>query len=122
MSNCTSFEDMRSSPRYRLRSHVNLARNDQTLDAHLLNISEGGALLAVIDQHDLCMGEVMTITIEREQQDNIQFVGHISHIKEHYIGLQCDQLSGPEHDKLHTILNELRLSTKTTCPPTPNQP
>ncbi|WP_370981057.1 PilZ domain-containing protein [Agaribacterium sp. ZY112] len=101
------FDDMRSTPRFRLRSYVNLEDSEQDLDAHLLNISEGGALIAVLGDFELELGEKLNVNIELDCAAKLELSGHISHIKEHYVGLTCEGRRHSEQRRLKQLLEQL---------------
>ena len=57
--------------------------------AHILNISYKGALVAVLDDHELESGSEIKLHIEMESGENVWMSGDIAHTKDHFIGLAC---------------------------------
>ena len=98
-----SASEQRESPRYRYRCYAKLCSTGESWPAHLLNISENGALIAVLCFHGLSTGDQIELTIELDAQEDIELLGHIAHIKEHYVGIRCEPL-GPENRQLLTDL------------------
>lgn len=95
--------DQRSAPRFRCRCYANLDATPKHWDAHLINVSISGALVAVLNDHRLTQGQPLAITIEFDDQD-ITLRGEIAHVKDHYIGIHYAELSQEYIDQLTSRL------------------
>lgn len=81
--------DQRRALRVQLRSHSSLTTADGGCAAHLINFSESGALVAVLEPHQLSAGEPIALDIELLSGKSARVEGHIAHVKEHILGLDC---------------------------------
>lgn len=96
--------DQRGAPRFRCRCYANLDSTTEHWDAHLINVSISGALVAVLTDHRLTQGKQLVITIQFDDQDVI-LKGDIAHIKDHYIGIRYAELSQEYIDQLSRRLD-----------------
>lgn len=91
----TNNSDQRAAPRFRCRSYASLNAtnnaNSQTWPAHLINLGESGALVAVLQDHAFEVGQQLTISIDLNNID-LNFKGTIAHVKQHYIGIKCEDM------------------------------
>lgn len=99
--------DRRRALRVNLRSHSNLTTADGGCSAHLLNISESGALVAVIEPHQLAAGEAVTLDIELPNGEQARMEGHIAHVKEHMLGLDCAPASEADAARIEAVVGRL---------------
>lgn len=100
--------NQRSSPRYRCRCHATLCSTQESWQAHLLNISENGALVAVLDEHHFATDSSVELNIEAPEGDDILLQGSIAHIKEHYVGIECNTINASDHQRLRSMLDKLK--------------
>lgn len=80
----------------------------QRYPAHILNISYKGALVAVLDEHDLTSGQDIKLHVEMETGENVWMAGNVAHTKDHFIGLACK----PNEDDDTRNLAELLIKTQ----------
>lgn len=107
-------EEQRTSTRFRYRCYATLEATNETWAGHLVNLSNKGALLAVIEHHRLKAGQALTVCIEVDQEsgEELSLKGIIAHVKEHYIGVRCEPLSNEDALKLSARLNTLKKTFK----------
>jgi hypothetical protein len=97
-------QDRRRALRVQLRSHSSLTTADGGQPAHLLNLSESGALIAVIDDHQLSAGEPIALDIELPGGEVARMEGHVAHVKEHLIGLDCTPATDKDMAAIATVI------------------
>jgi len=98
-------EDNRYAPRYRYHCYATVKTTGSQLDAHLVNVSSTGVLLAILDEHQLKAGESLEIAIHPDEGDPILLVGVVIHSRDHYVGLECSTLNQAERVKLENLLD-----------------
>lgn len=76
--------------------------------AHVLNISYKGALIAVLEDHDLQSGQTIKLHLEMESGENVWMSGKVAHTKDHFIGLACK----PSDEEDTRNLAELLINTQ----------
>ncbi len=81
-------DERRRAERYPHRAHATLMVNNNAYPAHIINISVIGALVAVVDEHEIEEDQEIAIDIESEV-GNFSMHGTVAHVKNHYIGLEC---------------------------------
>lgn len=99
--------DRRRALRVNLRTHTNLTTADGGCAAHLLNISETGALVAVIEPHQLSAGEAITLDIELPEGQQARLEGHVAHVKEHLLGLDCTPATEVDAERIEAAVGRL---------------
>lgn len=102
-----SNSDQRINPRFRCRCYATLANTTETLPGHILNLSESGALIAVIEEHQLQADQKLSVVIEVEDTNNICLEGVVAHTKEHYIGIEYSPLSDDDTLRIQKQLENL---------------
>lgn len=100
----SSEEEKRYAPRYRHRCYGTIEKTSQKFDAHLINISSTGILLAVLDNHNLSSLDRVSIVIELENDESMKLIGTIAHTREHYIGVECSAMSNSDRAHLENVL------------------
>lgn len=100
-------EDRRRALRVQLRSDSSLITADGSCEAHLLNLSESGALLAVLEDHQLVAGEAISIEIALPGAGTACMEGHIAHIKDHLLGLDCTPAADEDARKIEAVIDQL---------------
>lgn len=98
--------EQRVHPRFRFRCDATLAGSHESWGAHLLNISETGVLIAVLDSHNLQSGDSIQLVINITTQKSIQLLGSIAHINEHYVGIESSPFSVVDQRELLKIVNQ----------------
>jgi len=55
-----------------------------------MNISNGGALLAVVDDNSIKLRNPMNLSVEMSEDGSTSFSGVVVHLKKHYVGIAFD--------------------------------
>lgn len=92
-------DERRRAERYPHRAHATLMINNNAYPAHIINISIIGALVAVVENHDIKENQEIAIDIESDS-GNFSMRGTVAHVKNHYIGLEC---TPPDDASMETI-------------------
>jgi hypothetical protein len=111
MNKTTENSDHRTSPRYRCRCYATVLSTNLTWDAHLLNLSQNGALIGVIIEHNIQADDKIELLIELGQNDVLNLKGHVAHVKDHYIGIECAPLTESDYARHISKLEELGQET-----------
>ena len=101
--------DKRNSERFRYRCDATLCATDKHWTGHLLNISETGALVAVLENNTLNVGDRIELTVEQDEREDITLMGSVAHTKTHYVGLRCDPVSSEDREQLFATLKALSI-------------
>ncbi len=99
--------DRRHAMRVQLRSHGNLTTADGALGAHLLNLSVSGALIAVIEPHQLTVGDAIKLDIELPSGDRACLEGHVAHVNSHLLGLDCTPVTDEDAANIEKVVDQL---------------
>ena len=99
-------ENRRDNNRLYYRSYGTLSNNNNQWPAHIINISSTGALIAIICEHTLTEGAVISLTVELLEGEDIIMHGRVLHVKDHYIGLHCEPQKQTDKDRLASILKQ----------------
>lgn len=86
------------------RGHCTLATANQVCSAHLVNLSENGALIAVLEPHTLSVGERIRLNVVQPGVANISIRGRIAHLKEHYSGVEFSPETQEDQNLLRSFL------------------
>ena len=105
--NTPSINERRKSPRHEHRGHCTVTTPRKTQSGYIINLSETGALIALLDEHSLAIEENITLTIELDEGKPLTMYGKVAHIKEHLIGLQCEPSNDEDRVNLLKIIDEL---------------
>ncbi len=95
----------RREKRYPHREECTLELGDNSYGAHMLNISEHGALVAVMQDHGATQGETICLKVHSDSEP-IVLKGTTAHVKLHYIGLRCDATDDANLDRIRHILSQ----------------
>ncbi|WP_018274840.1 PilZ domain-containing protein [Teredinibacter turnerae] len=77
----------RVEARIAARFYSHISYNNQTAVAHVVNISEQGALIAVLNENRPGVGDSVTLDIDQMEQNIMSLAAVVAHTKEHLIGL-----------------------------------
>jgi hypothetical protein len=102
-------EDARRHPRFRYRCHAKLSATGQSWEAHLVNLSQQGALVAILEPHIIKTDDhiELLITLSDESGETLEMAGKVAHVKEHYIGLDGKAKTENDFAKLNLKIKEL---------------
>jgi len=99
-------ENRRQTERYSYRGYCALRSSQSSISAHIINLSNTGALIAVLDNHKLQDLEPVQLQIELEDGEIALLSGTVIHRKAHFIGLKCSPDSEADASKLARFLAE----------------
>jgi len=99
------YAERRRSERVEKRGYCSLTSSDHSWSAYLVNLSEGGALIAIPEPHSLQLNETITLNLELESGGATILQGKVAHLKEHYVGLECEPRSEEDRKRLMRFLN-----------------
>ncbi|MFL0803550.1 MAG: PilZ domain-containing protein [Agarilytica sp.] len=105
----------RSEERIPHRAYATLITANNQYAAHLLNISRNGALIAVIQEHDLKSADEISLRIETE---TLQFElnGWVAHVRDHYLGMTGRPSNEKNRADLEAFISEAEDATKPEQP------
>lgn len=89
MGSTDSNADRRQCARLPHRGHGLLLNSESQWQVYIVNLSLQGALVAVIEQHNISENELVDLQVELGNGQVATMRGKVAHIKEHYIGLEC---------------------------------
>lgn len=102
--------DKRRHPRFPLRAYADLQYSTKKWEAHILDLSENGARIALLGEHLLQKGDALRVHI---QLDNVTLLaspknmlnlhGRLVHVREHILGFEFQ----PDTPADKTLLYEL---------------
>lgn len=98
--------EKRKFARYPHRAYCTLSLASDVCPAYLLNISKTGALVAIIDENPVKAGDKVEITLEDESAP-IHLSGRVAHVKNHYIGVECPDMTAENHARITAIIENL---------------
>lgn len=101
------YVERRQSERLPHRGSGTLITPESAWSAHIINISMQGALIALVDPHDVCEEQVVTLQIKLNDGNSILTRGTVAHVKEHYIGLECLPSSEEDARRLKAMIMEI---------------
>jgi len=102
----TSGRDRRYFPRIDYRAYATLTTSARRWPVHIMDVSFNGALIALIDKHDLKDNEGIVLTIELEDGEPIKMQGKLSHQKDHFLGIECRATGIDNQARLRELLEK----------------
>ena len=107
MNDTTGQIENRAAPRFKCRCHAEVGLQNENWSAHLINISQSGALIAILDEHILNVADVIELCISQETQDDLFLMGSVVHTLKHYVGVAFDDIRTEDHYRLNEIIRSL---------------
>lgn len=104
-----NFENRRRAERYPHRAHATLMVGNNAYPAHIINISIIGALIAIVDDHDVEEDQEISIDIESDA-GNFSMRGTVAHVKNHYIGLECAPPDDASKETINRVIESINAS------------
>jgi len=98
-------DDRRATNRITYRAHCTMYTQFDAIPAHLLNLSEHGALIAVLEEKDFEVGIRISLSIDVGNKETATLKGTIAHVRNHFLGLECQPRSDEDIAKLNDIVN-----------------
>ncbi|WP_062059126.1 PilZ domain-containing protein [Cellvibrio sp. OA-2007] len=110
----SSDEDKRRHPRFPLRAYADLQYSTKKWEAHVLDLSESGARLAILGEHLLQKGDPLRVHI---QLDDINLLtspkkilslhGKLIHVREHILGFEFQPDTPVDKTLLYELLTQI---------------
>jgi len=101
--------ERRTHERVRYRGHCLLISSNTSCEAYVINLSDSGALIAVLDEEEIAIDDNITLTIDLANNSSANLQGRIAHIKAHFIGLECHPCTDEDNVRLHQFLESANL-------------
>lgn len=99
--------ERRQAERLPHRGTGTLLTSESSWAAHIINISPRGALIALVDPHNIEEDHTVTLQIELGDGTTILTHGHVAHVKDHYIGLECKPNTDEDARRLEAMIKEI---------------
>jgi len=99
--------ERRTSDRFDYRGHCAVVTPGDSLTASIINLSEQGALIAILGPHSLRVNDTATLIVELSGKETVQLQARVAHVKEHYVGWSSSPVSKKDQQQLTTFLNSL---------------
>lgn len=109
-----SDDDKRKHPRFPLRAYADLQYSTKKWEAHVLDLSESGARLAILGEHLLQKGDPLRVHI---QLDDINLVtspkkllslhGRLAHVRQHLLGFEFQADTPVDKTLLYELLTQI---------------
>lgn len=102
--------EKRRYPRFTLRAYAELQYSTKTWEGHVLDVSESGARIALLEEHLLQKGDALRVHIDlgnvnlvASDKKRLDLHGRIVHVREHVLGFDFQ----PDTPADKTLLYEL---------------
>ncbi|HCS65213.1 MAG TPA: PilZ domain-containing protein [Cellvibrio sp.] len=110
-------EDKRRHPRFPLRAYADLQYSTKKWEAHVLDLSESGARLAILGEHMLQKGDPLRVHIELEEinlltspKKQLSLHGRLVHVREHLLGFEFQPDTPIDKTILYELLTQIENS------------
>ena len=101
------YPERRQTERQEHRGYGTLTNSEASWPVCIINISMHGALIAILDDHPIEEGMVITLQVELANGSSVIMHGSVAHVKDHYIGLDCTPNDDQEQSALEALLKEM---------------
>lgn len=112
-----SDEDKRRHPRFPLRAYADLQYSTKKWEAHVLDLSESGARLAILGEHMLQKGDPLRVHIQLDEinlltspKKQLSLHGRLAHVREHYLGFEFQPDTPVDKTLLYELLTQIENS------------
>lgn len=109
--------DKRRHPRLPLRAYADLQYSTKKWDAHVLDLSESGARLAILGEHLLQKGDTLRVHIQLEDiglvtssKKQLSLHGRLVHVREHLLGFEFQADTPVDKTLLYELLTQIENS------------
>ncbi|MDO6746419.1 PilZ domain-containing protein [Gilvimarinus sp. 1_MG-2023] len=106
--------ERRDYDRLPLRAYAELSHATERYEAHLIDISQFGAKIALLVDHAINPGDDFTLTLEPEnlpdalsQQLPLSLQAKAVHIKQHILGIRCQPADEADVERFNRLLSLL---------------
>jgi len=112
-----SDDDKRKHPRFPLRAYADLQYSTKKWEAHVLDLSETGARLAILGEHLLQKGDTLRVHIQLEEinlltspKKSLSLHGRLVHVREHLLGFEFQPDTPVDKTLLYELLTQIENS------------
>jgi hypothetical protein len=112
-----SDDDKRRHPRFPLRAYADLQYSTKKWEAHILDLSESGARLAILGEHLLQKGDPLRVHIQLEDislvtssKKQLSLHGRLIHVREHLLGFEFQPDTPIDKTLLYELLSQIENS------------
>ncbi|MDO3387904.1 PilZ domain-containing protein [Gilvimarinus sp. SDUM040013] len=112
--NTPSSNERRDTERLPLRAYAELAHNLQRYEAHVLDISEQGARIALLVDHNITTDHEFTLVLEPQDLPDIlskylplTLTAKAVHIRQHILGIRCSPLHDQDAKRFAKLLAQI---------------
>jgi hypothetical protein len=109
--------DNRRHPRFPLRAYADLNYSTKKWEAHVLDLSESGACLAILGEHLLQKGDTLRVHIELDEfnlltspKKTLSLHGKLIHVREHLLGFEFQPDTPIDKTLLYELLSQIENS------------
>jgi len=114
ISDTTSEDDKRRHPRFPMRAYADLQYSTIRWEAHVLDLSESGARLAILGEHLLQKGDPMRLHIQLDDinlltspKKQLSLHGKLVHVREHLLGFEFQADTPVDKTLLYELLTQI---------------
>ncbi len=107
-------DERRRHERLKLRAYAELQYSSKGWEAHVLDISESGARLAILSEHLLRKGDALRVQILLEDlhglaatKKSLNLHGRLAHVREHILGFEFQPDTPADKSNLELLLEYL---------------
>lgn len=97
--------ERRTCDRVSYRGHCTVISGDTSWSASIINLSEFGALVAIVNPHAFIENDTATLNVQLPDGEAAILQARIAHVKKHYIGMQCEPHTDEDRRRLIRFLN-----------------
>lgn len=109
--------DKRRHPRFPLRAYADLKYSSKEWEAHVLDLSESGARLAILSEHLLQKGDALRLRIQVDKlnlltssKKTLDLHGQLIHVREHLLGFEFQPDTPVDKTLLYELLSYIENS------------
>lgn len=109
--------DNRRHPRFPLRAYADLKYSTKKWEAHVLDLSESGACLAILGEHLLQKGDTLRVHIQLDEfnlitspKKTLSLHGKLIHVREHLLGFEFQSDTPIDKTLLYELLSQIENS------------
>jgi len=107
-------DDKRRHPRFPLRAYADLQYSTRKWEAHILDLSESGARLAILGEHLLQKDDTLRVHIQLDEinlltspKKLLSLHGRLVHVREHLLGFEFQADTPVDKTLLYELLTQI---------------
>lgn len=105
-------QERRYFTRINYRAYATLVTTRQRWPVHIMDLSFNGVLAALIHKHNLTVGEEVILTVIVDGGKTLKMQGRLSHLKEHFLGIECRATNIDSQILLRDLLDRYKQAGK----------